>query len=344
MTDEHWEKELRKKLLDVLKTSFKDNHSLSDELKGYAIKNHLLEDITNFIQNEHRLFDQNISLCGEKELQEKINEIVNRNNYFYVGWLNRISYDLWQVEPSNETSSKWQIYMLKHKEQGAKVQTFYAHVEENCDEKMRSMVESNKDNTFCLNDSEKKRCASGGTKAGGIIYILEYSKISYNVFIAGDCLLNGIKARQLHDIHKSEVVVYPRATTSELFKNYTKSLLRTNADALILHFGTYDLTLGGQSETVENIRKFIKKVKEKRPHLTIAISSIIVRVDKKGMRSSVKTINSQLKSLCDEEQVAYINNDNITESLLCQKMLLTLTQEGKNTLAKNISTYIDNLL
>lgn len=342
--EEQWENELREKLLDLLTASFKDNDSLSEELKTYAIKNHLLDDITNFIQNEHRLFDQKIRLCKEKSLQAKIAEIIERKNYFYVGFLKNVTYDLWQVEPETEKSKKWKAYKSKHQQEGEKVQTFYAHAPDNLDKKVEALVDEYKESMFCLNDGPPNTTPSNITK--GIIFVLEYSKITYNILIAGDCLLNGIKARQLHDIHKTDVVVYPRATTGELFKNYTKAIQRTSADALILHFGTYDLTLGGnnQRDTIQNMRSFIRKIKEKCPKLTVAVSSIVVRVDRKGMRAAIKSINAQLKTLCGEEHVDFINNENVTESMLCQKMLLTLNSEGKSMLASNMSNYINNLL
>jgi len=345
MAAEQWENELREKLLDLLTASFKDNDSLSEELKTYAIKNHLLDDITNFIQNEHRLFDQKIRLCKEKTLQAKIAEIIERKNYFYIGFMKNVTYDLWQVQPEAEKSKKWKAYKSKHQQDGEKVQTFYAHAPDNIEKKAEVLVDQNKKSMFCLNDGDRPLHATQSSSSKGVIFVLEYSKITYNILIAGDCLLNGIKARQLHDIHKTDVVVYPRATTAELFKNYTKAIQRTSADALILHFGTYDLTLGGdQRETVQNIRSFIRKIKEKCPKLTIAVSSIVVRVDRKGMRVAIKSLNSQLKTLCDEENVDFINNENVTESMLCQKMLLTLNGEGKSMLASNMSNYINNLL
>uniref|UniRef100_A0A7M5UP09 SGNH hydrolase-type esterase domain-containing protein n=1 Tax=Clytia hemisphaerica TaxID=252671 RepID=A0A7M5UP09_9CNID len=343
MADSQWEKELRRNLLDLLTASFRDNDSLSEELKKYAIKNHLLDDITNFIQNEHRLFDQKIRLCREKDLQTKINEIIERKNYFYIGSMKNITYNLWQIQPSAEKSKKWKAYTSKHLQEGEKLQTFYSHVTDNAEKRRRKMIEENKDSMFCLNDEELEENLSGEEK--GVIFVLEYSKISYKILVAGDCLLNGIKSRKLHEIHKSEVVVYPRATTGELFKNYTKGILRSPPDVLILHFGTYDLTLGGEAkDTIQNIRNFIRRTKEKSPRITIALSSILVRVDRKGMRSAIKHLNSQLKTLCAEESVDFINNENVTEPMLCQKMLLTLNAEGKNTLAQNISTYINELL
>lgn len=351
MADQQWEKELRNKLMDLLTSSFRDNKSLSEELKAYAIQHHLLDDITNFIQNEHRLFDQKIKLSSEHQLQTKIDEICERKNYFFIGWMEHVTYDLWQVQPADDsTSTKWKKYTQKNQREGAetssgKAQTFYAHVHSSVEKKSKELVKANEKNILTLN--EGKSSDKGGEQNKGIIYILEYSKITYNIMIAGDCLLNGIKSRQLHDFHNSNVIVFPRATSGDLFKNYTKSIMRGGGtmEVLILHFGTYDLTQGGEpNDTINNIRTFIVKAKERNPRITIAVSSIVVRVDRKGIRTSIKYINAQLKRLCGEEQCDFINNDNIKEEMLSQKILLTLNGEGKDRLAQNFSSYINKLM
>ena len=344
-----WEKELRRKLMDLLTASFRDNNSLSEELKEFAIQHHLLDDITNFIQNEHRLFDQKIKLCNEHQIQEHIDEICARKNYFFIGWLDHVSYELWQIQPESETSDKWKKYISRH--QGAeitsqKAQTFYSHVSSGVERKTNELIKTNEKNLLCLNDGEQKKIGDREQQNKGVLYVLEYSKITYNILIAGDCLLNGIKSRQLHDFHNSDVVVFPRATSGDLFKNYTKQISRKSVEVLILHFGTYDLTQqGGEpNDTVRNLRNFVRKAKEKNPRIVIAVSSIVVRIDRKGVRSTIKSLNAQLKKLCVEENIDYINNDNIKEDMLSQKILLTLTSEGKEKLAENFSSYINKLM
>ena len=347
--DQKWEKELRRKLMDLLTASFRDNNSLSEELKGYAIQHHLLDDITNFIQNEHRLFDQKIKLCSEHQIQEKIDEICARKNYFFIGWLDHVSYELWQIQPEDETSIKWKKYISRHHGGGVssqKAQTFYSHVNTGVDRKTNELIKANEKNLLCLNDGEQHKKGEREQQNKGVLYILEYSKITYNILIAGDCLLNGIKSRQLHDFHYSDVVVFPRATSGDLFKNYTKQISRSSVEVLILHFGTYDLTQqGGEpNDTVRNLRNFVRKAKERNPRIVIAVSSIVVRIDRKGVRSTIKSLNAQLKKLCGEESIDYINNDNIKEDMLSQKILLTLTPEGKEKLAQNFSNYINKLM
>lgn len=340
-----WEEEFKSKLEILLTETFRDNKSLSDELKTYAIRNHLLEDITSFVQNEENILLQNIEISsgGASELQVKINEIIARKNFFYVGSLKGISYDIWKICPSSE-NKKWQVYIKRH-QGGDKQKTFYTHISENLFSTTNLLVKSNVGQMFCLNEASSvelnDHCTTNRGK--GIIYVLEYRHHSYKINIVGDCLLNGVKANNLHDIHKTDVVVYPRATTGDLLKNYLKQIIRQNSDVLIIHVGTYDITIGHQ-DTLENLKVFTKKLREKCPDTIIAYSSILTRIDRKGVKSTVKNMNTRLKSFCKEEGIAYINNENINEECLCQKMLLTLNNKGRAMLSENLTEYINSLI
>lgn len=354
MSTTAWEKTFKSKLEALLVETFNEENSLSDELKTYAIKHHLIEDITSFVQNEENILRRKIAKCSNssdgssaKDLQGKINEIIACKNFFYIGSLKGISYDLWTAAPPAD-NIKWQTYTKRH-QGGEKQQTFYAHVSENLHCTTTSLIQSNVGQMFCLNDASKltmngNNNNNNSTKRDkGIIYVLEYRQHSYNISIVGDCLLNGVKANHLHDIHKSDVVVYPRATTGDILKSYLKQIIRQNADVVIVHVGTYDITIGNQ-DTLKNLKAFTDRIKEKCPDTIIAFSSVLTRVDRKGVKAAVKNLNAQLKVFCKEQDVAFINNDNVNEECLCQKMLLTLNNKGRAMLSENLSDYINSLI
>ena len=72
---------------------------------------------------------------------------------------------------------------------------------------------------------------------------------------------------------------------------------------------------------MQNLQSIINQVRKKSAHTKIAISSILIRKDKKDMKIKVKDLNTKLKSLCDEMLIDYISHENIDESCLGIKKL-----------------------
>ena len=71
------------------------------------------------------------------------------------------------------------------------------------------------------------------------------------------------------------------------------------------------------------------------------ISSILLRQDKRKIEEKVKTLNKELKKLCEENLISYLPHDNIDATCL-GKGRLHPNIKGKAYLAKKFITCISN--
>ena len=71
------------------------------------------------------------------------------------------------------------------------------------------------------------------------------------------------------------IAAHPGSTTVDM-ADYIKPIVRRKPDILILHTGTNDITNG--VNTMKEVRKFVKCVKELDEEVTIGFSSVIMRL------------------------------------------------------------------
>ena len=118
-----------------------------------------------------------------------------------------------------------------------------------------------------------------------------------------------------------------------------KPIIRKKPDEIIMHAGCNDLSRNVNPLT--NIKKICKLVKDDAPNTKLTISNIMIRKDKKDItENSIKEVNSHLKNFCRENELGYINNDNIDASWL-GKGKLHMKDKGTSLLAKNILNHMN---
>lgn len=100
------------------------------------------------------------------EARQVVERVYKRKkNYFYIGFTDEITNDLFHVEPTSEDeNSKWEAY--KSRNTGLKLNIYYARLTKNST--FNELVERFIDNPLCLNDQLIEKTGNG------IGYIIEY--------------------------------------------------------------------------------------------------------------------------------------------------------------------------
>ena len=102
--------------------------------------------------------------------------------------------------------------------------------------------------------------------------------------------------------------------------------------------GTNDLT--NNIDTIQNFKEIIKLIRTKSPNSNVAVSTVVIRADKKNMVEKVQELNKKIKELCEKENIDVINNSNLNDTHL-SKRKLHLNQKGLSILAKNFISYLN---
>ena len=95
--------------------------------------------------------------------------------------------------------------------------------------------------------------------------------------------------------------------------HYAKSSLEYEPNLIILHCGTHDLRGEKEpSEIANDIATLCNSIKNDRNE--VIISGITRRTDRYGEKANI--VNKKLKSLCNQNNIDYIDNSNLLESHL----------------------------
>ena len=137
--------------------------------------------------------------------------------------------------------------------------------------------------------------------------------------ILGDSLLNGINEKCLSKKHNVKIVNKPGATSECLLLQELDNLIKYQAQSIIFHADTNDLTNG--INMLNNAKKIVKELKTKLPKVKITFSGLITRKDKKNLDKNVTETNKRLRNYCRQKDIDYIDNSNITEDSLGVKKL-----------------------
>ena len=88
--------------------------------------------------------------------------------------------------------------------------------------------------------------------------------------------------------------------------------IKKKPDAIVCHVGTNDIE--NNVNTVVNLQNVINKIKKKSSYTKIAISSVFKRLDHPEITKKVVDLNANLKTLCKDNLITYIDNTNIDDS------------------------------
>ena len=158
------------------------------------------------------------------------------------------------------------------------------------------------------------------------------------VYIIGDSMLNGQKEVGFRKLrHDVKIRPHPGANTEDLIDHIKPILRKKNADVMIIHGGTNDLTSDG--ETTKNLETINRIAKKLSPRTKFVISSCVVRKDTPDGPQKVADLNTRLKNMCENMNFDFIDNENITENHL-SKGKLHLNNHGNSRLAQNFIKYI----
>ena len=138
------------------------------------------------------------------------------------------------------------------------------------------------------------------------------------IVITGDLILNGIHERGLSMQQQVKIQNFPGGT-SETILDVVDTLVTDKPDCIIVHAGTNDITKGINS--LNSVKKIVKKVKQTSPNTKVVFSSLITRKDKKDLDKKVQDVNNRLKNYCMQTNLDYIENNKIKEKHLGNKKL-----------------------
>ena len=161
-----------------------------------------------------------------------------------------------------------------------------------------------------------------------------------NVIIAGDSMvkhLDGFKMSKTDT--RVKVSTFPGCTTLDMV-DYVRPILRKNPQKLILHVGTNSLK--GRETSIrcaQEIMKLAESIKSSVPNTEIAVSGLITRADEVTLTHKVSEVDSELKRLCMQKQLKFIDHANISCNEL-NRSKIHLNKVGTKVMARNFTKYI----
>ena len=161
-----------------------------------------------------------------------------------------------------------------------------------------------------------------------------------NVIIAGDSMvkhLDGFKMSKTDT--RVKVSTFPGCTTLDMV-DYVRPIPRKNPQKLILHVGTNSLK--GRETSIrcaQEIMKLAESIKSSVPNTEIAVSGLITRADEVTLTHKVSEVNSELKRLCMQKQLKFIDHANISCNEL-NRSKIHLNKVGTKVMARNFTKYI----
>ena len=127
--------------------------------------------------------------------------------------------------------------------------------------------------------------------------------------------------------------------SSEDVVDFIKPYLRKKPDAFILHCGTIDLTKS--VDMIKSLEEIILTAKTESEGTELVISELVTRRDKPGMIRKVADLNSRIKDFCRNQQIKFIDINNLNAACLAAKKL-HLNKRVNSYLADNFSKQLAN--
>ena len=123
-------------------------------------------------------------------------------------------------------------------------------------------------------------------------------------------------------------------------RHYVKPTIEQNPDIIILHCGTNNLKINQDESTIaKNILDVALEITKTSKKTNVIVSSLVTRNDKFGEKAN--EVNVVLSTLCQERNVGFINNDNLSKAHL-NKSRLHLNRKGSSLLARNFKELVSN--
>ena len=185
----------------------------------------------------------------------------------------------------------------------------------------------------------------------------ERAKYKDIVFL-GDSLIDFYDLDKYYDI---EIVNSGVAgwTTDDILDNLDEKVFKYYPKKLLLLIGTNDLNAGKDTDyIVNNIKKIIKSVKEKRPYTKIYIESLYpvnntksgkINLDVVGVRNNddIQKINTSLNKYCKKNNYVYINmydeliDDDNNLKLEYTNEGLHMSDKGYDVITRKLKKYVE---
>ena len=152
--------------------------------------------------------------------------------------------------------------------------------------------------------------------------------------IIGDSVLNDVHERSMNKDENTKVKIrkYPGASSIDILDHIKPSLWKA-PEQIIRHAGTNDRS--NRTNYLNNVKKIVKLVKVTCKDTNLSFSSVICRTDIKDISDTINTTNSHLEKYCKQQNLRFIDNENIKKSDL-NSSGLHLHERGSSNLAKNL--------
>lgn len=167
-------------------------------------------------------------------------------------------------------------------------------------------------------------------------FISSAKVIEDKIEVVGDFMLNNIQVRELSKLNNVRISYFSGYKTPDLLSFINRSICRT-PNKIIIHVGTNDMIYNGKMvQTIDEIFKYVRRQSQS---IQITFSSVIIRKDKEGIQEKIRCINMQIFKYCQEEDIGFIDNSNITSSCL-DISNVHLNRKGNSLFAENILHHI----
>ena len=153
----------------------------------------------------------------------------------------------------------------------------------------------------------------------------------------GNSMVKDIYGWELPDNNKTVVVKYFSVSTTEDMITYIKPLLKRNPNCFIIHVGTNDLRSSQDTDTVaKNVVEVANN--SKTDSNKVLISSIVPQCD-----NLVSLGKYFLKKFCMENDLVFVNHDNIKPRQHCNYGGIHLNTLGSKICADNFALALNTL-
>ena len=158
--------------------------------------------------------------------------------------------------------------------------------------------------------------------------------------ILGDSMLKFVNGNRLSKQLEKRVYVksFPGARVAHMKHYVVPGLEELNPEEVILHIGTNNLRDQEPQEVAEAIVNLANDIVAMKPDITITISEIITRGDKKDLDSKGKSVNKIVRRFCRQNWWKTITHNNILEKHL-NLGELHLTREGNSLFVHNFTSH-----
>lgn len=160
--------------------------------------------------------------------------------------------------------------------------------------------------------------------------------------IIGDSMIKNIQSWKLNKNLKKTFVVtksFSGATTEDMY-DYVKPAIKHKPNRFLVHVGTNDLK---SAETASQVAKGIINFAlscSKEADVPVIVSSLITRDD--NLYQKVEAVNEILEKSCEERNMGFIDNSNITNNDL-NGSKLHLNKTGVSKLENNFKHFINKV-